>query len=60
MNLSATTDFTPLCIEYISMTFFSHDLVDLLQNSLCLLVQWPTQSFKGDVDIDYVWVFISN
>ena len=39
MNLSATTDFTPLCIEYISMTFFSHDLVDLLQNSLCLLVQ---------------------
>ena len=23
------------------------------------LVQWPSQDFKGDLDIDYKWVFIS-
>ena len=24
------------------------------------LVQWPSQDFKGDLDIDYIWVFISS
>ena len=24
------------------------------------LVQWPSQNFKGDLDIDYIWVFISS
>ena len=22
------------------------------------IVQWPSQDFKGDFDIDYIWVFI--
>ena len=36
-NLSATTDFSLLCAEYISITLFSsHDFTDLLQNSLYL------------------------
>ena len=31
MNLSATTDFPSLCVEHISMSFFSsHDFIDLL------------------------------
>ena len=37
MNISATTDFLSLCVEYISISFFSsHDIIDLLSNSLSL------------------------
>ena len=32
-NLSATTDFPSLCVEYISLSYFSnHDFIDLLKN----------------------------
>ena len=24
-----------------------------------ILVQWPSQDFNGDLDFDYIWVFIS-
>ena len=24
-----------------------------------IIVQWLSQDFKGDLDIDYIWVFIS-
>ena len=37
MNLSGTTDFSLLCVEYISMLlFFKNDFIDLLQNFLPL------------------------
>ena len=37
LNLSATTDFPSLCVEYISMSFLtSHDFIDLLWNLLPL------------------------
>ena len=26
---------------------------------ISFLVQWPSQDFKGHLDIDYIWVFIS-
>ena len=29
MNHSPTTDFPSLCVEYISISFFSHDFIDL-------------------------------
>ena len=36
-NLSTTTDFPSLCVEYISMSIFtSHDFIDLLSNLLPL------------------------
>ena len=31
----------------------------LMYWAICVLVQWPSQGFKGHFDIDYIWVFIS-
>ena len=37
MNVSAITNFPSLCVEYISISFFSsHNFIDLLYNSLPL------------------------
>ena len=52
MNLSETTDFTSLYVEYIFIPFFSnHDFIDLLLNSLPLsthiLFGFPLDSFKS-------------
>ena len=51
INLVATTDFSSLCVEYISISFFSnYDFIDLLQNSLPLstriLFRLWSDSFK--------------
>ena len=40
--------------------FKSRSLISYQENLGKITVQWPSQDFKGDLDIDYIWVFISN
>ena len=46
-------------VLYLSLHRKCHHRITFSKLNLKATAQWPSQDFKGDLDTDYIWVFIS-